>query len=175
MSPQMKQILRAAVVTTLGLFVGSLLAGLFSDSVTSSVRGWTGAFASGLVSMGETSAFSLTVGLVAVCATLLAICFAFEVATMLVAIRKARRDESTDGPGRLLAGLERVGNPLALGAMGGVLIAVLAFEGRWTGLFAAVYWIGPAALLVLLTGAFIKTSLEKKMLDQLAVDTRRRE
>lgn len=104
MSPEMKQILWVSALATVGLFIGSLVSGLIPESVTSSVRGWATAFASGIVSMGETSAFSLMVGLVAVCATLLAICFTLEVATLLVAIRKARRNESTDGSGRLLVG-----------------------------------------------------------------------
>lgn len=174
MSPRMKQRLRAAGLATLGMFIGLLVSGLIPESVTGSVRGWARDFASGIVSMGATSTFTLTIGLLAVCTALLACCFVFEVAALLVIIRKASRDESTDGPGRLLVGVERVADPLALGAMGALLIAVLAFEGRWTGMFAAVPWIGPAALLVLLTGAFIKTLLKKKMLDQFGVDTKRK-
>lgn len=167
--------LRVAALATVGLLVGSVVAGLIPESVTGLVRSWARDFASGIVSLGATSTFTLTIGLLAVCTALLACCFVFEVAALLVTIRKIRRNESTDGPGRLLNGVKSMADPLALGAMGGLLIAVLAFEERWTGLFAAVPWIGPAALLILLSGAFIKTSLKKKVLDHLAVDTQRKE
>lgn len=167
MSPEMKQMLRGAALATVGLILGSLVAHLIPDSPGEFVRSSARAFASGIVSADEASTFALTIGLVVACAVLLACCFVFEVAALLVTIHKIRRNESTDGPGRLLNGIHLMADPLSLGAIGGLVIAVLAFEGHWTSLFASAPWIGPAALLILLTGAFIKRSLKKKVLDHL--------
>lgn len=166
--------LRVAVVAMMGVFIGSLVAGLIPEAVKDFARGTAGAIASGVVSIGEISTASLTGGLVAVCTSLLAICFALYVTALLVAARKIRRNENTDGPGRLLTAVERMADPLLLGAIGGHVIALVA-GGSGSQTFASVPWIGPAAVLALAFAAAIKMLPKNNALDHTARDQKEKE
>lgn len=174
MSPQEKHMLRVAVIAMTGVVLGSVIAGLIPDAVKEFVRASTSAIASGIVSVGEVSTASLTGGLVAVCTALLAVCLVFEVTALLVAIRKIRRNKSTDGPDRLLAVVERIADPLLLGAIGGHVIALVA-GGSDSQMFASVPWIGPAAVLGVVFAAAIKMLPKKHALDHMTRDQKEKE
>lgn len=168
MTGQQKQILRMAGTLILGLAIGSVVIDLFPRIVSEFVTNSVGAFVRGLVIIGEASPFALTLGLVAVSSSLLACCYLLEIGMLLYALRKIRRDESTDLAGQTLNAVGRISAPLSLGVLGGLVIATFAFEGHWNATFASYPWAGPATVLTLLVAAFVKTSLKRAVLGHLA-------
>lgn len=172
---EMKQIIRLGLMLVAGMIVGRLVLALVPDGVLEFVRAAPTTVYEIILGMGRPGALSLTLGLIAICTTSLVCCYLVEITALLIAHRKARKEESTDLAGRTLNTVQRIAAPLLLGVIGGLLIVSLAFEEHRIGAFASYPWLGPAAVLGVLLAAFIKTSLKKKVLEQVVANNERKD